>query len=45
VTAPTPIRYLTPDEVWAINVAILGREGGTALLRDRSALEGALMRP
>jgi death-on-curing protein len=39
------LRYLTVDDVWAINNAVLGQEGQTPLLRDRAALEGALMRP
>lgn len=37
--------YLTADEAWAINDAILQAEGGAPLLRDRGALEGAIMRP
>lgn len=45
MTGPAPLRYLTRDEVWAINAAVLGQEGRPALLRDRAALEGALMRP
>jgi len=40
-----PIRYLTADDVWAMNAAILRREGDQSLVRDRGALESAVMRP
>ena len=40
-----PTHYLSADDVWAMNNDILSREGSTALLRDRGALEGAVMRP
>lgn len=45
MSATPPIRYLTVDDVWAINIAVHQREGTTALLRDRGALESALQRP
>ncbi|HEY8326529.1 MAG TPA: type II toxin-antitoxin system death-on-curing family toxin [Ktedonobacterales bacterium] len=45
MSATPPPRYLTADDVWAINIAVHRREGTTALLRDRGALEGALQRP
>jgi death-on-curing protein len=37
--------YLTADEVWAINDEVLRPEGSAIVLRDRGALEGAVMRP
>jgi len=40
-----PIRYLTADDVWAMNGAILRREGAPSLVRDRGALESAVLRP
>ncbi len=40
-----PLRYLTADEVWAMNEALLARESQQALLRDRGVLESAVMRP
>ncbi len=43
--ATLPVRYLTADEVWAMNVAILERERIAAIVRDRGALESAVMRP
>jgi death-on-curing protein len=45
VSATPPFRYLTADDVWAINIAVHRREGTSALLRDRGALESALQRP
>jgi len=38
-------RYLSADDVWAMNDDILRRDGGQSLLRDRGALEGAMTRP
>lgn len=40
-----PIRYLTANDVWAMNIAIHRGEESSALLRDRGALESALQRP
>lgn len=40
-----PTRYLSAGDVWAMNDDILRREGSQALLRDRGALESAVMRP
>lgn len=45
MAAPMPYRYLSEDEVWTINSAILSQERNASLLRDRIALSGALMRP
>lgn len=42
---PPSLRYLTADQVWAMNEAILLREGQACLLRDRVALESAVARP
>lgn len=44
-TTPPPVRYLTADDVWAINRAILQRECREAPLRDRGSLESAVARP
>ena len=38
-------RYLTADDVWAMNVAILQAEGDTSHLLSFNALESAVMRP
>lgn len=40
-----PIHYLTADDVWAMNDAILRREGAQSLVRDHGALESAAVRP
>jgi death-on-curing protein len=40
-----PLKYLTADEVWAINDRVLRAQGSETLLRDRSALESAVARP
>jgi death on curing protein len=45
VAQTPPIHYLTPDDVWAMNDAILRREGAQSLVRDRGALESAVVRP
>ncbi|HEX8037278.1 MAG TPA: type II toxin-antitoxin system death-on-curing family toxin [Ktedonobacterales bacterium] len=45
MTIPPSIRYLTANEVWAIDDIVLRREGGSSLLRDRGVLESAIMRP
>ncbi len=45
MNAPRIVRYLTPDEVWAINDVVLRREGNSSILRDRGALESAVERP
>jgi death-on-curing protein len=43
-TAP-PVRYLTANELWAMNDVLLRAEGSASLLRDRGALESAVARP
>lgn len=40
-----PVRYVTADEVWAMNDELLRAEGSASLLRDRGALESAVARP
>jgi death on curing protein len=39
------VRYLTADEVWAMNSDLQQQEGAGAILLDRGALESAIMRP
>ncbi len=39
------VRYLTADEIWAMNIGILQREGSQSILRDRGALQAAATRP
>lgn len=39
------MRYLTADEVWAMNDVLLRAEGSASLLRDRGTLESAVARP
>jgi death on curing protein len=45
MTGPSPVRYLTADEIWAMNDGILQQEGGRSVLRNRGALEAVAMRP
>jgi len=45
MTGPSPVRFLTADEIWAMNEEILQQEGGRSVLRDRGAMEAAVMRP
>jgi hypothetical protein len=40
-----PVRYLTADEVRAINDLVLQAQSARSLLLDAGALEGDLMRP
>jgi death on curing protein len=39
------VRYLTADEIWAMNDGILQRDGNRSILLDRGGLEAAAMRP
>jgi prophage maintenance system killer protein len=39
------MRYLTADEIWAMNGGILQREGSQSVLRDRGSLQAATTRP
>lgn len=45
MSSPASVRYLTADELWAMNDGILRQVGGYAILLDRGALESAAMRP
>jgi death-on-curing protein len=45
MSSPSSVRYVTADELWAMNDGILQQTGGYAILRDRGALESAAMRP
>jgi death on curing protein len=45
MSGPPPLQYLTADQVWAMNAAILQREGQVGLLHNRAALESAVTRP
>jgi len=45
MSSPSSVRYLTADELWAMNDGILQQTGGYAILGDRGALEAAAMRP
>src|SRR5262249_57143404 len=45
MSSPSSVRYLTADELWAMNDGILQQTGGYAILGDRRALEAAAMRP
>lgn len=40
-----PVVYITADDVWAINARVLRDQGSATLLRDRGALESAVVRP
>jgi death-on-curing protein len=42
---PPSVRYLSADEVWAMNDLVLRAEGSASVLRDRGALESAVARP
>jgi hypothetical protein len=39
------VRYLSADEIWAMNDGILQRDGNRSILLDRGALEAAATRP
>lgn len=45
MSSPSSVRYLTADELWAMNEGILQQTGSAAVLRDRGALEAAALRP
>ena len=45
MTPPTPLRYLSVDEVGSINAAVLSRDVQSSVLRDRDLLAGAVERP
>ena len=45
MTPPTPLRYLSVDEVEAINAAVLSGDGQASVLRDSDVLAGAVERP
>jgi len=45
MSSPSSMRYLTADELWAMNDGILRQAGVYAMVLDRGALESAAMRP